>query len=140
MNKVFLIGNLTADPEIRTVAASNATVTTFTLAVNTRTKDAQGNEITNFYRITAWRQLGETCAKFLHKGNRCAVTGNLVVTTYTNKNGQPSFSLDVTADGTEFLTPKNENAAAPAQTAPAQGYRAPAPAPVMPGADDDLPF
>ena len=100
MNKITLIGNLTSDPEKR--ATNNGTsVTSFTIAVNRRGQDKQ----TDFFRINAWRGLAETCAKYLARGRKVAVVGELQTRTYDGKDGKTRFSLDVQADEVEFLTP-----------------------------------
>ena len=75
MNKVFLIGNLTRDPETKTVG-SGITVCTFTLAINRHVKK-DGEQACDFLNIVAWRQLGELCAKYLAKGKKAAVTGSI---------------------------------------------------------------
>ena len=100
MNKITLIGNLTSDPEKR--ATNNGTsVTSFTIAVNRRGQDKQ----TDFFRINAWRGLADTCAKFLSKGRKVAVVGELQARTYEAKDGKTKVSLDVQADEVEFLSP-----------------------------------
>ena len=99
MNKITLIGNLTNDPEKR-ATNNGTTVTSFTIAVNRR-----GKEQTDFFRINAWRGLADTCAKFLSKGRKVAVVGELQARTYEGKDGQTRVSLEVQADEVEFLTP-----------------------------------
>lgn len=100
MNKITLIGNLTSDPEKR--ATNNGTsVTSFTIAVNRQGQDKQ----TDFFRINAWRGLADTCAKFLAKGRKVAVVGELQARTYEAKDGKTKVSLDVKADDVEFLSP-----------------------------------
>ena len=69
MNQLTIIGNLTRDPEMRQTA-DGKTVCTFTLAVNRRGRDAA-----DFFRVSAWNQLGETCYQYLAKGRKAAVTG-----------------------------------------------------------------
>ena len=99
MNKITLIGNLTNEPEKR--ATPNGTsVTTFTIAVNRRGQDKQ----TDFFRINAWRGLADTCAKFLTKGRKVAVVGELQARTYEAKDGKTKVNLDVQADEVEFLS------------------------------------
>ena len=112
MNKQYVIGNLTADPEIRTTQ-SGVQVCTFTVAVNRRFKDSNGNSITDFFRVQAWRQLGETCYKYLSKGKKVAVIGELQARTYQTQNGETRLSLDVAADEVEFLSPSEKTEAAP---------------------------
>ena len=103
MNKITLIGNLTNDPEKR--ATPNGTsVTSFTIAVNRRGQDKQ----TDFFRINAWRGLADSCAKFLAKGRKVAVVGELQARTYEAKDGKTKVSLDVQADEVEFLSPAEQ--------------------------------
>jgi single-strand DNA-binding protein len=104
MNKITLIGNLTSDPETRTTP-SGVTVCSFTIAVNRRFANSEGERQTDFFRINAWRQLGEVCAKHLAKGRKVAVVGELQARMYDAKNGEKRMSLDVAADEVEFLSP-----------------------------------
>ena len=108
MNKIFLIGNLTADPELRTTS-NNVSVCTMTIAVNRRFSGNRDERQTEFFRITAWRQLGETCSRFLSKGRKIAVIGELSARTYEAKDGSTRVSLEVTADEIEFLSPRDGN-------------------------------
>ena len=120
MNKVFLIGNLTRDPELRTTQ-TGISVCSFTIAVNRRRSsnaDA-GQPEADFFRVTAWRQLGEICSKYLAKGRKVSVVGSLSVSTYTGNDGQTRASLEVQADDVEFLTPKGEQGDAAGAYAPA---------------------
>ena len=142
MNKVFLIGNLTRDPELRTTQ-TGVSVCSFTIAVNRRrpSNAEAGQPEADFFRVTAWRQLGEICAKYLAKGRKVSVTGTVSASAYTAQDGSARASLEVTADDVEFLTPRGEVGDVPA--AP----RAQAPAPAAPQSngfvqvdDDELPF
>ena len=111
MNKIFIIGNLVRDPELRTTP-SGVAVCTFTIAVNGRKP-----EDTQFFRITTWRQTAENCQRFLAKGRKVAVTGAVSLNTYTAKDGTTKASLEVNADEVEFLTPRTADAPpAPEQT------------------------
>ena len=108
MNKITLIGNLTHDPEVRSTP-NGVTVCSFTIAVNRRFASGSGGERpTDFFRINAWRQLGDTCARFLSKGRKVAVIGELQARTYEAKDGTTRMSLDVQADEVEFLSPKQQ--------------------------------
>ncbi|NLD84134.1 MAG: single-stranded DNA-binding protein [Clostridiales bacterium] len=120
MNKVFLIGNLTRDPELRTTQ-TGVSVCSFTIAVNRRRYNnaEEGQPEADFFRITAWRQLGEICAKYLAKGRKVSVVGSVSVSTYTGNDGQPRASLEVQADDVEFLTPKGESGGDAGAYAPA---------------------
>ena len=109
MNKIFLIGNLTGDPELRTTP-NGINVCTMTIAVNRRFSSNRDDRQTDFFRITAWRQLGETCSRFLSKGRKVAVIGELSARTYEAKDGTTRVSLEVTADEVEFLSPRDGGA------------------------------
>lgn len=104
MNKLTIIGNLTKDPELRTTSAG-VNVCDFTVAVNRR-KKIEGQPEADFFRVSAWRQLGENCAKFLGKGSKVGVVGPVSVRTYQS-NGETRASLEVVAEDVEFLSGKN---------------------------------
>ena len=106
MNKLMIIGNLTRDPETRTTQ-SGVTVCSFTVAVNRRRREGQQDQA-DFFRVNAWRALGENCQKFLTKGKKVAVTGSVTVSTYQGKDGATHAGMDVTADDVEFLSPKED--------------------------------
>ena len=101
MNKLTIIGNLVADPEKR-VTQAGKDVCTFRVAVNRR-----GTDQADFFRVSAWGELGNNCAKYLEKGKKVAVVGSVSVSTYTNKNGEAAANLEVMAQDVEFLTPKH---------------------------------
>ena len=107
MNKITIIGNLVKDPETRTTP-SGVTVCTFVVATNRRFANADGERQSDFFRVAAWRQLGETCARYLGKGRKVAVWGELQARLYENRDGKTQMSLDVQADEVEFLTPADE--------------------------------
>ena len=139
MNKLTIIGNLTRDPELRTTS-TGLNVCSFTVAVNRRRSGNSNQPEADFFRVSAWRQLGENCQRYLAKGRKVAVVGSVSVSTYTGNDGTTRATLEVTADDVEFLSSRNEDAgyapAAPSQAAPA--------APAMNGFeevdDEDLPF
>ena len=104
MNKLTIIGNLARDPELRTVR-DGISVCDFTVAVNrrgSRQNTANGQSDADFFRVTAWRQLGELCAKYLAKGRKVCVVGPVSARTYTANDGTTRVSLEVTADEVEF--------------------------------------
>jgi len=114
MNKLTIIGNLTRDPELRTTT-SGVSVCSFTVAVN-RKQSAQQRQAgqqpeADFFRVTAWRQLGEICGKFLQKGKKVAVIGSVSVSTFTGNDGATRASLEVTAEDVEMLSPRVSDAA-----------------------------
>ena len=107
MNKIVLIGNLTHDPETRSTP-NGVTVCSFTIAVNRRFASQGGEKQTDFFRINAWRQLGDLCARYLTKGRMVAGIGELQARTYEAKDGTTRLSLDVSADEVELLSPKGQ--------------------------------
>ena len=119
LNHIVLMGRLTRDPELRTLPSGDS-VCSFTIAVNRRRRASAeaGQPEADFIRVTAWRQLGELCAKYLTKGRKVCVTGPVSVSTYTGNDGTTRASLDVTADDVEFLSARNEGEVG--------GYAAPA--------------
>jgi single-strand DNA-binding protein len=103
VNKVFLIGNLTKDPEMRSTQ-SGVAVCNFTIAVNRRFRNAQtGQQETDFLNVIAWRQLAELCAKYLAKGRKVAIAGSIQTRTYEAKDGSKRTTWDIVADEVEFL-------------------------------------
>ena len=107
MNKVFLIGNLIKDPELRTTN-SGKSVCTFSIAVNRR-KDKDGNSTADFFSIVAWRQLAELCGKYLAKGRKVSVVGELQNRSYEANDGTKRHVTEIVANEIEFLTPKGES-------------------------------
>lgn len=134
MNKLFITGNLTRDPELRTTS-SGVSVCTFTVAVNRRKTQGQQPEA-DYFRVTAWRELGENCAKWLIKGKKVCVIGPVSVSTYTGNDGKSYANLEVTAQDVEFLSPANhtEQEAPAPQVDPQSGFQQVA------MEQDDLPF
>lgn len=115
MNKVFLIGNLTRDPEIRSTQ-SGVAVCNFSIAVNRRFRNPQtGQQETDFLNIVAWRQLAELCSKYLAKGRKVAVAGSIQTRTYEAKDGSKRTAWDIVADEVEFLS---QNQQSSTQSAP----------------------
>lgn len=107
MNKMTIIGNLTKDPELR-VTQSGTSVCSFTVAVNLR---KSGDDITQYFRVTAWRQLAEICGKFLRKGTKVFVCGTLTLNEY-NKDGEKRYSLDIEAQDMEILSSRASDSSA----------------------------
>lgn len=102
MNRLTIIGNLTRDPELRTTQ-SGISVCSFTVAVNRR-KTQNNQPEADFFRVSAWRELGENCAKWLVKGRKVAVVGPVSVSTYQGQDGKTYANLEVTANDVEFLS------------------------------------
>ena len=139
MNKCVFIGNLTRDPEL-TETSGGVTICRFGIAVNRRA--GNGERLTDFYNVTAWRGLGETIARFAKKGNKIAVYGSIELRNYEDSQGVKRTSVDIVAQDAEFLTPRGDGSES--------GYESDAPAstggnrqkPALQSFDDDgdIPF
>lgn len=101
MNKITVIGRLTVDPDTKN--AGNSTVTTFGVAANSTRKETDGSYIPVYYRVSVWGKPGEQCARYLHKGDRCAVCGDLSARQYTKKTGEAGFEMQIDNASVEFL-------------------------------------
>jgi len=132
MNKQVAIGNLVRDPESRQVG--DKTVCNFTIAVNRR-KKIEGQPDADFFRVSAWGNLGMNCQKYLVKGKKVCVTGPVSVHVYAKQDGTPGGNLELMAEDIEFLSPAGENGAVQ-NTAQA----AEVPVNMTPVQTDDLPF
>ena len=100
----MIIGNLTNEPEMRTTT-SGKNVCSFTVAVNRRNK-VEGQPDADYFRVSAWNQLGENCGKYLTKGKKVAVIGSVSLRTYETQNGKHGANLEVMAQDVEFLSPR----------------------------------
>lgn len=110
LNKIILIGRLTRDPEMSYTATSIPRLR-FTLAVDRRFNSQQGEKQTDFIDIICWRQLAETCNKYLRKGLMTAVVGSLQVRSYETQDGQKRKAAEVVADEVRFLEWPKDGAA-----------------------------
>ena len=115
LNKVFLMGNLTRDPELRYIPSGTA-VANFTVAVNRPYKDTAGEkkEEVSFIRVVVWGKMAEVCGEYLTKGRPVMVEGRLKSRTWEGQDGQKRSALDVVAVNVQFLGPKGEKSASPA--------------------------
>ena len=111
MNRAILIGRLTADPEIKQTSGGTS-VCRFTLAVTRRYADSNGQRQADFLPVIAWRQLGETCHKFLSKGKQAAIVGEIQTRSYDAQDGTKRYVTEIIADSVEFLTPKSAQSSA----------------------------
>lgn len=125
MIKAIIIGNLTADPVLRTTP-QGIDVCTFAVGANRR-----GGENAEYFNVSAWRQLGVSCSRYLTKGRKVCVIGEFGARAYNDKTGKAHASIDITADEVEFLSTRQPEAEAGS-------------APDMPGwenvSDAELPF
>ena len=130
LNKIFIMGLLTRDPELRRTQSGTA-VTSFSLAVDRDFKSQSGEKETDFIDVVAWRSTAEFVAKYFTKGRMAIVEGRLQIRPWTDKDGNNRRSAEVVADNIYFGDSKRDSAgdmggySAPAYTAPAGGYSAP---------------
>lgn len=134
-NKVILIGNLTAAPELKKTP-SGVSVTSFSIAVNRRfAKD--GQQQTDFINIVAWRQTAEFVARYFNKGKPILICGQLQTRSWTDQNGQKHYTTEVVADEAAFVENKGASAdagaPAPSYCGDGQGYE-------DLSSDEELPF
>ncbi len=132
MNRINIIGRLTANPELRTTS-NGISVCGFTVAVNRRFD----KEEADFFPVTVWREAAVNCNKFLAKGSQVGVCGSLQIRRYEDSEGIKRIAVDLQADEVEFLSSRNE-----VQTAPTKGKTT---AKVDPNEleevdDEDMPF
>ena len=143
MNKVQLVGRLTRDPEIRYSQGENATATArFSVAVNRRFKNAEGNYDADFINCVAFGKSAEFVEKYFKKGMAIGLTGRIQTGSYTNKDGQKVYTTDVVVEETEFVESKgasntgNSNVSRPAPSAANNNDFMSIPD----GVDEELPF
>ncbi|MBQ2718365.1 MAG: single-stranded DNA-binding protein [Clostridia bacterium] len=135
MNKVYLIGNLTRDPELAETN-SGIKVCRFGIAVNRNYSSSDGTRETDFFNITVWRAQAENCERYLRKGSKVAIVGSLQNRSYEDKDGNKRTVTDIVASEVEFLSTKN-----PGEDDDDFAPRKPATrAALEPVTDDDLPF
>lgn len=108
-NKVILIGNMTADPELKQTAGG-ISVCSFSIAVNRRfAKADQNQQSVDFINIVAWRQSAEFVSRYFAKGSPILVCGQLQTRSYTDNQGQIRHVTEVVADEVSFVAPANQN-------------------------------
>lgn len=139
MNKVFLIGRLAADPELRTTQ-SGTPVATYRLAVNRR-KSANGQQEADFFSCVAWDKGAEFATKYLRKGTKIAVVGHLQTRSWDAQDGSKRYATEIIVDEHEFCESKGagggyQEQPTAAQTAPAADNNGG----FTPVEDDELPF
>ena len=106
MNKVFLIGRLTRDPELRYIG-SNTPVATFSIAINRNFTNSAGEREADFINIVVWRKQAENVKNYLQQGSQVAIDGRIQSRSYEDKEGQKRYVTEVVADNVEFLGSKN---------------------------------
>ena len=155
LNKIFIMGRLTRDPELRRTQSGTA-VTSFTLAVDRDFKSQSGEKETDFIDVVAWRSTAEFAAKYFTKGRMAVVEGRLQIRDYTDRDGNKRTAAEVVADNVYFGDSKRDaegggyggygggySAPAPSAPVPPPAYAAPAGGDQFAELDDDdgeLPF
>ncbi len=142
MNKIYLIGNLTRDPEL-VETPSGVQRCRFSIAVNRNYRSPDGERQTDFFNCTAWRGQAETIARYLRKGNKICVIGSVEIREYEDNTGARRTAVDVIVQDFEMLTPKQDDGSGfePSEPAP-RATAAPKRKPQLQAMDDDsdIPF
>lgn len=133
MNIIMITGNIARDPEARTTQSGIST-STFTVAVQRRMRNAQGQHDADFMTVVAWRQTADFCNKYLSKGRKVAVTGSVQTRSYTAQDGSKRYVTEIIADHVETLDKREERR----EEQPAQEQ--PDPNKFTEVDDDELPF
>ena len=135
-----MIGNLTRDPETRTVGDSLKC--SFTIAVNRRFSNRQGVREADFIPVVTWSKLAEVCSRYLSKGSKVAVEGVIQVRSYDAQDGSKRYVTEVVADNVEFLSSpqgdRQQRADNPPPPSEPSGYSSDPDA--FTDVDDELPF
>lgn len=105
MNKVVLVGRLTAKPELR-YTPQNTAYTRFSVAVNRNFTSADGKREADFINVVAWRKQAETISRYFDKGNLIALEGRIQTGSYDDKDGNKRYTVDVALDNFEFVESK----------------------------------
>ena len=143
MNKVILVGNLGADPEMKTLE-SGVKLAKFGLATSERYKDRNGNQVdtTEWHNVVLWRGLAELAERFLKKGSQVYIEGKIKTRTWDDPDGNKKYMTEIIGDNMTLLGRPADGAAASRSEAPpaADGQVSEPPAPALDNVDDDLPF
>lgn len=141
VNKVILVGNLGADPELK-YTPSGAAVTTLSLATNEMWKDDQGNrqERTEWHRVVLWRRLAEVAGEYLKKGSKIYIEGRLQTRSWEDKDGIKRYMTEVVGDAMTMLDSRDGGSAKPSSPPPMSDADAPPPSGKEMTEEDDLPF
>ena len=133
MNKVELIGRLTKEPELK-LTSNQTQFCNFTVAVDRRFKDANGQRQADFINCLAWKQTAVFIQKYFHKGNRIGLTGSIQTRSFDDLNGQKRFVTEVVIDEVEFVESQ------PAQPQPEMNTNDAVTAPAPDDLGGQLPF
>ena len=142
INKVILIGNLGADPEMR-YTQNGTPVATFNVATTEKWKgqDGQQQEQTEWHRIVAWRKLAEICGEYLSKGSKVYIEGRLTTRKWADKDGNTRYTTEIQAREMKILTPRGSGGGDyGADSGGFGGDSYPEPPPGVGNIGDDVPF
>jgi single-strand DNA-binding protein len=137
-NKITIVGYLGRDPELR-YTPDGTPVCDFSVATTERRKDRSGEmqDLTTWFRVTAWRRLAEVAGQYLSKGKQVYVEGRLLQREYQDRDGNTRYTLEVTASDIQFLGARGDEPS-PRSVPASQPRHEPEAAP--PVTDDDIPF
>ncbi len=141
MNKLFIIGNLTRDPEL-TETKNGTKVCRFTVAVTRSYYSEGGERKTDYFNCSAWRMVGENVAKYCRKGSKVSVVGSVELRQYEDNKGNKLNSVDVLAQEVEFLSKSESRSREDADSAPASSKQTTKRPSLLEEFDDDgdIPF
>ena len=141
MNKAFLVGNLTRDPEL-TTTANGISVCRFTIAVSRRFANSEGEREADFINCIAWRGLADNVAKYVKKGKKVCVVGSIQTRSYDAQDGSKRYVTEIVAENVEFLGRANSSSNDDEYSAPVSQPKTSKPAidKLEPIEDDELPF
>ena len=141
MNKVELVGRLTRDPEVRYTQGENASaIARFSIAVNRRFKNADGNYEADFINCVAFSKAAEFIEKYFKKGMAIGITGRIQTGSYTNKDGVKVYTTDVVVEESEFVESKNGGGATATSNTPSNTSANNDFMNIPDGIDEELPF
>lgn len=126
MNKVFLIGRLTRDPELR-YTGNNTAVASFSIAVNRNFTNQSGEREADFINIVVWRKQAENVKNYLTQGSQVAIDGRIQTRSYDDQDGKKRYVTEVIADNVEFLGSKGQSSSAPTSTESRTSFTEPTP-------------
>lgn len=124
INKVILMGRLTADPELKQTQ-SGISCLKCTIAINRQYKSDNGERQADFINVVAWRQTAEFISKYFSKGKMIIVEGSLRNNNYTDQNGVKHYGIDVHADNVAFGESKSSGDSTPGTTQTTQAANQP---------------
>ena len=136
MNKVILLGRMTKDPEVRYTQGDNSIATArFSVAINRKTKNAEGNYDADFINCVSFGKTSEFIEKYFHKGDMIALVGRIQTGSYTNKDGVKVYTTDVIVEEVEFAGGKSNSGETQQKNTSKNGFMS-----IPTGTDEEMPF